>query len=305
LQIFLQAKSEINAIKDDPMSPTLCQDALAEPGAAREQRIALGALDAQAGIPSVLRTSRREDLLEQLMQEFEPVGPTEIILVGSLARHTAGIERWDDGGGAVERQAARRLPELIDDSTPGVTSDAVLAAALTTDSAERCEKQSLLRSRLFLRTLEALQSLQAKRRERTLRDSLPPFDFADEAACEKYLMERFRRGCTACPRCGCTKGFVIASRKCWECHACRMQLGLRTGTVMAQSAVPLLIWFRGVHRLLWQPAIRIAEFAEKVGLRRRATARSMVTKIRAAMAGESAGNQLAGLDRHFDQDVGP
>lgn len=251
-----------------------------------------------ASIPAILENARREEFLQRFRNEFRPQGPTEDVLVDELARHAVGIEKWDLGGGAVERQGARRLPELAVGLADAETEDFVMAVALTTDAAERCEKHGLRRSRAFLRTLEKLQAIQAARRDQE-RGAMPLLGFADEAACERYLADWLRSGSVPCPQCGARVGYVVGARKRRECGVCRSQTGLRYGTVMARSALPLRQWFDGIHRLLWQPSIGVAEFAAQVGLRRLGTARSMLTKIRRALAAADAGRQLAGLDQHF------
>ena len=64
-----------------------------------------------------------------------------------------------------------------------------------------------------------------------------------------------------------------------------MQIGLRSNTVMAHSPISLRQWFDAVRLLLWRPTIGAVELAEKVGLTRLATARSMMAKIRTAHRG--------------------
>lgn len=251
-----------------------------------------------ASVPPILENARREEFLRRFRNEFRPQGPTQDVLVQELAQHAVGVEKWNLGSGAVERQAALRLPELVGGLPDAETDDFALAVALTTDAAERCEKHGLRRSRAFLRTLEKLQAIQAARRDQE-RGAMPPLSFADEAACERYLADWLRSGSVPCPQCGARVGYVVGTRKRWECGVCRSQTGLRSGTVMAQSAVPLRQWFDGVRRLLWQPTIGVTEFATQVGLRRLGTARSMLIKIRRALAAADAGRQLAGLDQHF------
>lgn len=253
-------------------------------------------------VPTIFEPERQEKLLQEFIAEFSPVGPTESMLVAELARHAAAIERWDAGGGAVTRQAIRTLPALAHEITltGGLDQDTVLAGAMSTEATERCERFSLLRSRAFLKTLDKLQAFQEARRRRTQRCTvLPPLGFADETACEEYLANRLRQSQAVCQQCGAAHGCVLQARKCWECAACGKQMGLRTGTVMARSPVPLRTWFDAVRWVLWRPTISATELSRQVGLERIATARSMLARIRTAMAAEDAGLQLAGLDQHY------
>ena len=264
-----------------------------------------GSASPHAPVPTVLARSRREELLRQFVDQFEPIGPTEMVLVRDLARHAARAECWDEGGGAVERQAARRLPELATGVTADEMDDAVLSAAMTATAAESCDRQCLSHSRAFQRTLRTLEAGQAGRRNRERRgEEMPSFDFVDEAACEAHLADRWRRGLVRCPKCGAAEGCVIMSRNCWECGRCKSQYGLRFGTVTARSALPLRQWFDAIRLLLWRPTIGIKELAAQTGIRRLTTVRAMARRIRQAMSADDASAQLAGLDRHFERATG-
>ncbi len=257
-------------------------------------------------------------LHEHFLEEYEPVGPTELALVRMLASHAAGSERWELGGGAVGRQTARHLPELLQGTGRGreftseftgespreltgeLADDVILAGTLVNEAVDRCERHTMRRSRTFLRTLDTLTALQAVRRQREARGStMPPLGFPDEAACEQYLFARLARGLVPCPNCDATAGWMLQSRKRRECRECQHQIGLRSNTVMAHSPGSLRQWFDAVRRLLWEPTISASELGTQLGVPRLATVRSMQTKIREALASEHASQLLAGLDRHF------
>jgi transposase-like protein len=208
--------------------------------------------------------------------------------------------------GAVERQAARQLPNLVFASaSEAAGQDLVLAGAMSADAADRCERHALARTRAFYRALHKLELIQSRRRQAgTDCQPLLPASFPDEPACEAYLAERFRRGARSCPRCGSTTGYFFPARRSWECAGCKTQLGLRFGTVMARSAVALTAWFEMVRVLLFRPTSSLTELAAKTGLGRVATVRSMARRIREAMARDDASEQLAGLDVHFGRGAG-
>lgn len=286
-------------IKEERMSPNTEQLESLRVGATGFSQTAASS---RAPVPAVLARSRREELLRQFVDQFEPIGPTEMVLVRDLARHAARAECWDEGGGAVERQAARRLPELATGLAPDEMDDAVLSAAMTATAAESCDRQCLSHSRAFQRTLDKLEAIQSARRDRERRGGvMPPSDFVDEAACEVHLAERWRRGLVLCPKCGGADGCVITSRNCWECGRCKSQIGLRFGTVAARSALPLRQWFDAIRVLLWRPTIGIKELAAQIGVRRLTTVRAMARRIRQAMSADDASARLAGLDRHFER----
>lgn len=289
----------------------MAREATAEPVAGLSEPVPASDLPAETWtpgtpffhVPEVLSRLPQLTFLQEFTQEYAPVGPTESLLVAELARHAAAIDRWDAGSGAVERQAARQLPQLagcMDQEVDPTMADLLLTTAMSSEGADRCERHSLLRSRAFLRTLDKLQAFQEARRRRTQRCTvLPPLGFADETACEEYLANRLRQSQAVCQQCGAAHGCVLQARKCWECAACGKQMGLRAGTVMARSPVPLRTWFDAVRWVLWRPTISATELSRQVGLERIATARSMLARIRTAMAAEDAGLQLAGLDQHY------
>ncbi|MCE9606814.1 MAG: hypothetical protein K8U03_18155 [Planctomycetia bacterium] len=271
-------------------------------GAAAEQVDDLRESSAEErALPPVLERTFQEQLRRRLIEEYQPSGATETLLVHELARHAAASEKWDQGVAAVARQTALLLPAWL----PGMpqaadvaAEDAGLAAALTVAAADRCERHSLHRSRAFLKTLERLESLQnARRAQRGL--AMPPLGFADEAACERYLADRWLRGAVRCPHCRAKQGRIFSRHKCWECRICKRQSGIRATTIMSDSPLPLRLWFDAIRHLLWCPALHAAQLATRIGILRVATVRSMIEKIRLSLAAEDGSSQLAGLDRYF------
>src|SRR5436309_2167804 len=66
--------------------------------------------------------------------------------------------------------------------------------------------------------------------------------FAAEEACLEYLIaSRWSEG-FVCPRCGSTDAWWKASRRLFECKACRYQASVTAGTVMYRSRMPLRLW---------------------------------------------------------------
>jgi hypothetical protein len=251
-------------------------------------------------IPAILDEHRREWYQRQFENELQPLGFVELVLVADLARQAAAMERWDTGSLAIQREAARALPQfdLSNGSDPG-TFDAVLAGAMCADVAERSEVNSRSRSRAFHRTLNKLEEVQQRRKqlERLGRVVIPP-PFADEAACREYLERRLRDESFRCTKCG-SAGYFLPSRRMWECQNCRKQHTLRTGTVMAGSGLPLLAWFEAIRQLLARPTTGTAELAERLQIRRPATVRNLAKRIRSAMTADDASERLAGLDHYY------
>jgi hypothetical protein len=200
---------------------------------------------------------------------------------------------------AIERQAAHCLPVAMELLRGFDADDAVLAYAMSTDAAHRAERQSLGHAREFHRSLNQLMELQDRRKQKAQPPENWPTPFLTEGGCEAFLVERFRKGERPCPRCQGTEGCYLPTRKCWECNSCHHQAGLRSGTVMARSALSLLVWFDGIRWLLCQPTICPAKLAEKVNVKRLSTVRSLTKKIREAIVAENSSELLAGLDHYW------
>ncbi|OCT12399.1 hypothetical protein A8709_31730 [Paenibacillus pectinilyticus] len=70
-----------------------------------------------------------------------------------------------------------------------------------------------------------------------------------EEACEDFLMNlRWAQG-FHCPRCDHHEAFRIRTRRLLECKECRMQVSLTAGTIIHNSKLPLLTWFRALTML--------------------------------------------------------
>jgi transposase-like protein len=257
-----------------------------------------GAGRSAAAAPSVLEQSRIEHYLAAFFEEYQPVGPTETALVRDLARRAAAMDLWGEAVPAVQRQAARALGHFA--ATGGASQeeldDTVLAGAMVSPGHDRAQRHDLGQARTFYRALAKLEETQAKRRNARGAFAQPQNPFVTEPDCEAYLAERFRNGKVPCPKCGSSRGHYLRSRRSWECAKCKRQTGLRAGTVMANSPIPLAKWFAAILSVLWRPTISVAELAEKVGIGRESTVRGMAKKLRTALASESASDLLAGLD---------
>lgn len=253
-----------------------------------------------AMLPGILSAGRADAIHEGFVEEYGPVGPTESALVADLARHAAAAEAWAAACDATQRRAARTIP-LFAIGAGELDGDALLAGAMTAEATDRCERNAARHTRGFYRALAKLEEVQGRRGRRASGGvtAEPPAGFGDEAACEAYLVRRFRRGAARCRNCGAASGCHIASRKAWECFRCGGQTGLRAGTVTARSPLGLWPWFEAIRWVLWRPDIGPAQLALKIRIRRLTTVRDVGRRIRRAAVDEDRGVRLAGLDVHY------
>ena len=236
----------------------------------------------------------------QLAREYNPVGIAETVVVNDLARRAAKLEVIEASVCALRQQAASSLAKVTGplNVTESGSGDAMLAGAMSSGQIENLERHSLSNARAFYRGMVALSMLQASRRAEESADlgSSDP-RFMSERACMTYLVRRWHDGDQPCHGCGHTAtGSWIESHRCWECRNCGKQAGIRTGTVMERSPLPLTAWFAAIRLMLIRPSIVTTELAAKICVNRVPTVRSMAGKIRRAIANENASQLLAGLD---------
>lgn len=251
-------------------------------------------------LPAALRPDRIQAYREEFSREFNPVGFTERMIVNDLARRVASMELLGDVTEALHRQGAIAILDVTQPLAGGRGADcedAVLTGAIASGRIDECQRHSLGNSRAFYRALEVLRVIQSNRRSDSAAElSQSDARFATEADCISYLLRRFGSKNQACRRCGHTDGCWIASRRCWECIGCKAQMGLRVGTVMERSSLPLVTWFAAIRVLLLSPTISTSELSKMVGIKRGPTVRSVAKKIRAAMVSPDSSNLLASLD---------
>src|SRR5207245_1746700 len=89
-----------------------------------------------------------------------------------------------------------------------------------------------------------------------------------------------------CPRCGSTDAWWKASRRLFECKACRYQASVTAGTVMHRSRMPLRLWFWAAYLVTTHtPGLSARQFARQLDLHYE-TAFQMLHELRAAMVRE-------------------
>src|SRR2546426_4921812 len=117
--------------------------------------------------------------------------------------------------------------------------------------------------------------------------------FAAEEACLEYLIaSRWSEG-FVCPRCGSTDAWWKASRRLFECKACRYQASVTAGTVMHRSRMPLRVWVLAAYLVTTHtPGLSARPFARPLDLHYE-TAFQMLHKLRAAL-GCGGGGRMRG-----------
>lgn len=109
-----------------------------------------------------------------------------------------------------------------------------------------------------------------------------------------------------CPRCTHRQAslFQRGSQRLWQCQSCRTQTSLTAGTALAQTKLPLRLWWLAIY-LVTQAKNGVAalELARQLGVCYR-TAWRLKHKLMAAMADQEARRQLTGLIQLDDAYLG-
>jgi hypothetical protein len=287
-----------------PSGPPPRQDSEADPeqGPRRSRANSLQhGLCATALLPEVLGQELLERHRARLLSEWRPTSATQTVLVDELARHAAALERIEQLEAAVLRCGARAVPDFegVPPELPGAASDLILAGAVSTEALDRVTRYRRAHERGWHATLKRL--LESRALEAHLRPPQTPAArpwYTREAECEAYLVRRWQGARRPCP-CGHAHAYWLARRRRWQCAGCRRQCGVRTGTLMERSPLPLRLWFTAIALLVQDPRTPLAALAAATGHRRRATLRRLAGKVRAALASDRASQLLAGLEQVF------
>jgi len=138
--------------------------------------------------------------------------------------------------------------------------------------------------------------------------SLPQFmrSFGTEVQCEEAVkLARWPQG-FICPRCHGSAHYVVGhgARKLFQCNACRHQASLTSGTLFANTKLPLTTWFLAIY-LISQAKTGLSSLAlmRQLGVSY-PTAWLMHQKITAAMAERDGVHRLEGTVQLDDAYLG-
>lgn len=73
--------------------------------------------------------------------------------------------------------------------------------------------------------------------------------FPNEASCVARFKEERERLGILCEKCGCSELYWKNDRKSYQCKKCGKRITLRSGTVLENSNLPYLHWFKAMHLL--------------------------------------------------------
>lgn len=254
-------------------------------------------LTATTLLSRVVQSERLDQLVAALRDEYRPRTITEEMLIREIARHASVLDITEQAEPAVMRQSMLVIEQLVitDDSK---TEDHQLAAAVTGETLDRCARYRRGHEKALHQALDKLRFFRAEATSPTRGAEGAASQFATTAACEVYLRRHWLASNWHCPACQSDKGHWLQRRKVWECASCAKQTGLRFGTVFEHSPLPLTTWFSAIRIFASQTDVSGEDLAERIGIQRLGTARSMLARIRRAVVDQDLERGLAGLLAH-------
>ena len=245
------------------------------------------------------------ELHAELVACYQPADPVAAALVRQLATRLAACRLGEHAlRGTLETGVdyAQQQEQLrASFGRPGRSAEAILATAVTAPATERVTKYMTSHERAILRLVGAIEALG----ERSFaRGSAPdpvateplrwlPADTEDD--CLRIFLAWREQAAIPCPACGSrSPPVVIGSEPRLRCPACRHRTGLRYGTILARSPIPLQAWFSLIRQIADVPHSTVADLQDATGMTRKKTLRQLAQFVRGTLASpQDAGPLLA------------
>lgn len=120
--------------------------------------------------------------------------------------------------------------------------------------------------------------------------------FGDEETCRNHFkFQRDSQG-VVCKKCGHTDHYWKKDKWSYECKSCRFRTSLRSGTIMQNSNLPFLVWYRAMFLMsTTKKGFSAKEIQRQLGLKRYEPVWAMVHKLRKAMGNRDEKYTLEGM----------
>jgi len=120
-------------------------------------------------------------------------------------------------------------------------------------------------------------------------------NFNSEESCIAHFKAQRDKLGVSC-RCGHKEHYWIKSRLSYECKKCRKRMTLKSGTIMQDSNLSFLIWYKAMFLLTaTKKGFSSKEIQKQLGLKRYEPVWAMVHKLRKAMGNRDARYTLEGM----------
>ena len=254
---------------------------------------------------------RAAEINQRLTEQQHPETELKRILWQQVAHRAAGIEFWDSCEASILRVGGRNAARIAEatvapgsgssDQPQETSADDYLAAAISSENLEKLNRNRRQQQHGLFRALAFIDALTTKNeKERFAKLELPDIrrHFPDRVTCEQYLISQQVVEQWRCPHCGDgPKRCWLKGRRRWECGHCGSQHGLRQGTIMEHSPLPIEKWFWSILLVCSNLDLSAASLADAVEIARIATARRMLSAILLALQSPYRDRLLMGLPR--------
>lgn len=255
---------------------------------------------ASCASPAERRTQDDSSEFQRLYNECWQLYPVKSAVGRMLLRQLTTQLQLLDLGSRAELEAitlgtaAGQLLQNGSPSSPGQTG--ILCAVNNPATAGACQYQAS-HLRLYQQLVPQLVNLLRLENSRFQDFDIRRF-FTDEQACQQHLRTRLEHSGWRCPRCESPRGDWLNSTGRWECRECHHQVGVRHGTVMFRSKIPLTKWFHLIDLVCHEPPMTGPELGRRLGIARESTVRGLETTVRSALQLPDSDRLLAGLPQY-------
>jgi len=120
--------------------------------------------------------------------------------------------------------------------------------------------------------------------------------FGDEQTCKQHFKEQRDGQGVVCKKCGHTEHYWKRDKWSYECKSCKFRTSLRSGTIMQNSNLSFLTWYRAIFLMsTTKKGFSAKEMQRQLGLKRYEPVWAMVHKLRKAMGNRDARYTLEGM----------
>ena len=121
-------------------------------------------------------------------------------------------------------------------------------------------------------------------------------DFTDEQSCRLHFKEQRDKQGVICHRCQATDHYWLKNKWSYQCKSCKARISLRSGTIMENSNLSFMIWYKAIFLLsTTKKGFSSKEIQRQLGLKRYEPVWAMVHKLRKAMGNRDDRYTLEGM----------
>lgn len=119
--------------------------------------------------------------------------------------------------------------------------------------------------------------------------------FKDDKSCRDHFKALRDKAGIACKKCGGVNHYWLNSKSVYQCKKCSFRTSLRSGTIMENSKLPFLTWYKVMFLLATKKDISCKEIQRQLNLKRYEPVWTMVHKLKKLMEEKNDSSLLTHL----------